>query len=70
MKVRMLVSLNEIPAWIVREEGQVYDLPTPEATAYIAGGLAVRVDSPVERAVMPEAETADRPAQRGPKARR
>lgn len=69
MKVRMLVSLNEIPAWIVREEGQVYDLPTPKATAYIAGGLAVRVDSPVERAVMPEAEVSDPPIQRGRKGR-
>lgn len=69
MKVRMLVSLNEILAWIVREEGQVYDLPTPEATAYIAGGLAVRVDSPVERAVMPEAEVSDPPIQRGRKGR-
>jgi hypothetical protein len=69
MKIRMLVSLMEMPAWTIREEGQVYDLPTPAAAAYIAGGLAVRVDSPVERAVMPEAEVSDPPIQRGRKGR-
>lgn len=64
MKVRMLVSLNEMPAWTVREEGQVYDLPDPEAQAYIAGGLAVRVAGDVERAVIAPTETADLPVQR------
>ena len=64
MKIRMLVSLMEMPAWTLREEGQVYDLPDPAAAAYIAGGQAVRVAGDVERAVIAPIETADLPVQR------
>ena len=71
MKVRMLVSLMEMPAWTLREEGQVYDLPASEAAAHIAGGLAVRVAGEIEVADAPApVETAALPAQRGAKARR
>ena len=71
MKIRMLVSLLEMPAWTLREEGQVYDLPTPAAAAYIAGGQAVRVAGEIEVADAPApVETAALPAQRGAKARR
>ena len=48
------------------------DRIVPEAIArdYLLRGIAVLVAPPIEHAVIAPAETADRPAQRGPKARR
>ena len=45
-------------------------LPEAIARDYLRGGLAVLVAPPIEHAVITPAETADRPAQRGQKARR
>lgn len=70
MKVRMLVSVLEAATWTHREAGEVYDLPEDVARDYLRGGLAVLVAQPIEHAVIAPAENADRPAQRGPKARK
>lgn len=70
MKLRMLTSVLEAATWTHREAGEVYDLPEAIARDYLRGGLAVLVAPPIEHAVITPAETADRPAQRGPKARR
>ena len=70
MKVRMLTSVMEPATWTHREAGEVYDLSDDVARGYIRGGIAVLVAPEVEHAVTLPAETADRPAQRGPKERR
>lgn len=70
MKVRMLTSVLEADTWTHREAGEIYDLPEAIARDYLRGGLAVLVAPPIEHAVISPAETADRPAQRGPKGRR
>lgn len=70
MKVRMLTSVMEAATWTHREAGEVHDLPEAIARDYLRGGIAVLVAPEVEHAVTLPAETADRPAQRGPKERR
>lgn len=70
MKVRMLVSVLEAATWTHREAGEIYDLPEATARDYLRGGIAVLVAPPIEHAVITPAETADRPAQRGPKPRK
>jgi hypothetical protein len=70
MKLRMLKSVLEPDTWTHREEGEVHDVPEAIARDYLLRGIAVPVAPPIEHAVIAPAETADRPAQRGPKARR
>lgn len=70
MKVLMLASVLEAATWTHREAGEVVDLPAEVALDYIRGGVAMRVEPGIEHAVVASAETADRPAQRGPRARR
>jgi hypothetical protein len=71
MKVRMLASVLEADTWTHREAGEIADLPEAVARDYIRGGIAVLVAEPlIEHAVLAPAETADRPAQRGPRTRK
>lgn len=70
MKLRMLVSVLEPDTWTHREAGETHDVPEAIARDYLRRGVAVLVAPEIEHAVVAPAETADRPAQRGPKARR
>jgi len=70
VKVRMLVSVVEMPGMRLREVGQVYDVPDEVGAQWCASRLALPEPASVDTQTVEPPETTEAPANRRRKEKR